>query len=271
MSQNSEALAAVRRAGQAFSAQVAEQVILPGGVAFVSPQYPEYCHGSQMREVVIPPGRDMASLFSEVEAFYAARGLACHKWTPAAVQPVEPVEAFLLGRGYTPVVNLAMWLERDVSISVNPRVRLLPARAMPRAFRAVVRSNPGYPPPMLDTIVQVAVDRLNDPQYDMYVALVDDQPAALGALLQVGDIGSIETVYVAPAFRRSGVAATLIAHLTALSRRLALRITCLETEETNLPAQALYRRCGFEPAGTFREYIAPAAIQGGLFQLSIDQ
>ena len=87
--------------------------------------------------------------------------------------------------------------------------------------------------------------------------MVGGKPAGAGVLLQVGEIGRIENVFVAEAFRRRGVARSIMHHLLALSRRLALRITVLEVREDNAPAIALYDGCGFESAGTLVEFIAP--------------
>jgi ribosomal protein S18 acetylase RimI-like enzyme len=112
-------------------------------------------------------------------------------------------------------------------------------------------------------LADVAVDQLDDPSFDMFVALLDGRAAGYGGLLQAGDIGRIEKIFVAETCRRQGVGRTLVSQLLALSKRLALRITCLETEETNLPARALYQQCGLEVGGTYVEFIAPEAGRVG--------
>ena len=249
MNASSNTLAAIRRSSQVYYAQITEQTTLSCGVAFTCPQYPNYSGGNQLREVVIPAGRSLVDCFDEVQAFYAGQGLRCFRWVPAAVQPAEPIEAFLAARGYTPVRNLALRWVREVEIPTHPGVRLLPVRAMRKAFREIMLDNRAYVPAVREMLADVAVDRLDDPQYDLFVALLDNRPAGFGALYQVGEIGRIENVFVAEACRHQGVGLSIVAHLLALSRRLALRITCLETEETNIPAQALYARCGFEVDG----------------------
>ena len=271
MNASTDTLAAIRRSSQVYYAQVAAQTALSCGVAFTSPTYPNYYDGNHLREAVIPAGKRLADCFDEVQAFYASRNLRCFRWVPAAVQPAEPIEGFLTARGYTPVRNLVLRWAREADVPTSPNVRLLPARAMRRTFREVILSNNAYTPAVREMLADVAVERLDDPQYDMFVALLENQPAGYGALHQVGEIGRIQNVFVAQACRRRGVGRSIVAHLLALSRRLALRITCLETEETNTPAQGLYARCGFEVEGSFVELIAPEAIQEGLFCLSVDQ
>ena len=103
------------------------------------------------------------------------------------------------------------------------------------------------------------LERLDDPSYDVYVALLDNRPAGYGGLLQAGDIGRIENIFVAQNCRQQGVGRTLIAHLLALSKRLALRITCLQTQECNASAVSLYEECGLEVGGTYTEFVAPEA------------
>jgi ribosomal protein S18 acetylase RimI-like enzyme len=267
MNASTDALAAIRRSSQVYYAQIAEQTTLSCGVALTCPRYPKYPFGNQLREVLIPRGQSPAGCSEEVQAFYAGQGLRCLVWSPAAIQPVEPIEAFLTARGYTPIRSLALWWARDVEIPLTPNVRVLPARAMRRALREmIVSSKPGN-----EGVADRALERLDDPQYDLSLAMLGNSPVGHAALYQVGDIGRIVNVFIAREHRRQGVALSLMAHLLALARRLALRITCLDTEESNLPARALYARCGFEEEGSFVEYIAPEAIEEGLFRPSIEQ
>jgi ribosomal protein S18 acetylase RimI-like enzyme len=266
-----DALSAVRRSSQVYYAQVADQVTLSCGVAFICPKYPSYFDGNQLREAVLPPGRPPAEAFDEMQSFYASQGLRCFRWVPAGGQSIEPVEAFLTARGYLPNRNLAMSWMRQAEIPPHPKVRLLPGRAMRRALREIILSDRAYAPAHREMLAEVTLERLDNPQYDLFVAMLEDRPAGYGGLLQVGEIGRIENVFVAEACRRRGVGLAIVSGLLTLSRRLDLRITCLETEESNTPAQALYARCGFEVGGSFMEFIAPEAVQEGLFQLSIHQ
>jgi GNAT superfamily N-acetyltransferase len=257
MNGSPDALSAVRRSSQVYHAQIAEQTALSCGVALTCAQYPGYHHGNQLREVVLPAGRSAAECFDEVQSFYAQRGLTCYRWVPAAVQPVEPLEAMLAARGFTTGRNLAMKWTHEVAIQANPRVKLFPARAMRKALREVILSNATHPPDVRAMLADVTTDRLDDPSYDVYVALFDGRPAGYAGLLQAGDIGRIENVFIAEAHRRQGVGRTLIAHLLALAKRLAMRITCLETEECNAAARSLYKQCGLEAGGTYVEFMAP--------------
>jgi [ribosomal protein S18]-alanine N-acetyltransferase len=93
------------------------------------------------------------------------------------------------------------------------------------------------------------------------------EPLARTALLWQGDelagyicarllLGELEILNVAtaPAFRRRGVAATLLRHLLEEARQEGMERAFLEVRAGNEPAQALYRAFGFRPCGVRRHY-----------------
>ncbi|GMV98850.1 MAG: hypothetical protein AMXMBFR83_31980 [Phycisphaerae bacterium] len=253
----SETLSAVRRASHVYFTLVAEQVTLSCGVALVCPRYPSYPDGNHLREVVLPPGTSLEAAYEEVQTFYAGQGLRCFRWVPAAGQAVEPIADFLTARGYRPQTLLAMRQASAVRPAGAADVRILPARAMRKALREIIMNREDVSPETRETMLNVVTDRLDHPPFDLFVAMCGDAPAGFGALLQAGEIGLAEPIFVDQRFRRRGVGLAIMAHLLALSRRLAMRTTCLATEETNLPARALYERCGFEVDGSLVQFIAP--------------
>jgi ribosomal protein S18 acetylase RimI-like enzyme len=252
-----EAIAAAHRSAQVYYEQITEQTALSAGVAFTCPEYPTLDEGNQFREVILPRDGSLADVHAEVTDFFDRHGLRCYRWVPAAGTPIEPLEAFLLERGYTLHRSQCMVLTRDVDVPASDDVRILPARAMRQALRVLRMADTRYDPAMRAILADSRNERLDDPSYDQVVAMIDKQPAGTGVLMQVGDIGRVENVFVAERFRRRGVARSIMSHLLTLNRRLALRITVLEVDEGNIPALALYRQCGFDPAGPRVEFIAP--------------
>jgi ribosomal-protein-alanine N-acetyltransferase len=59
---------------------------------------------------------------------------------------------------------------------------------------------------------------------------------------------------VHPEWRRQGIGASLMVRLLELAEELGARRLTLEVRAGNLPAQALYRRFGFEVAGRRPRY-----------------
>lgn len=76
---------------------------------------------------------------------------------------------------------------------------------------------------------------------------------AMLVLWLILDEAHVATIAVHPAYRRQGVARRLLAHalLAALPQA---QVAFLEVRRSNLAAQAMYRRFGFEVAGERRRY-----------------
>lgn len=74
-----------------------------------------------------------------------------------------------------------------------------------------------------------------------------------GAQMQA-DVGHILTVAVEPGRRRQGIARRLLEHLVAWCAEQGAGAMTLEVRESNLAAQRLYERLGFEAVGTRPRY-----------------
>lgn len=257
MSIAQQALAAVRRSNQVYCEQLAERHTLDCGIAFMCPQFPGLFEGNHLREVINPSGQSLTEAFDEVESLYRSKGLKCYRWVPAAGEPTEPIETFLVSRGFKPSPSLTMVLTSNVEIPTRSDVRIVPARAMRKGMREMRLVDTRYDESTRLMLAEADNERLDDPQFDMCVAMVGGVPAATGTLFQVGDIGRVKNPFVSEPFRRQGVALTLMHHLLTMSRRLAMRITVVEVSPDNAPAISLYKRCGFEPGESYVEYIAP--------------
>ena len=90
----------------------------------------------------------------------------------------------------------------------------------------------------------------------VFLAAVDAGGAVLGyvGMMHVLDEGYISNVAVAPAYRRQGVAGTLISALMARAEELGLAFVTLEVRAGNEPAKALYAKHGFVPVGRRKNY-----------------
>lgn len=250
-----DALAAMRRANQVYHEQLSERKTLSCGVAFFSERYNCLPYVNQLREAVIPTGGSMSEAFDEVNAFYSSLGLTCNRWVPAVTQPAEPVEAFLTRHGYERRRKQIMELRRIEEIRANPDVRILPARAMRAALREIILQDPFHPEETREAAADATLDQLDEPRFEMSVAMLRGAPAGFGALLEAGEIGAIYSVVVLERFQRQGVARTLMKHLLALSQRLALRTTVLEIVGGHTIAESLYRQCGFETVAGYSEFV----------------
>ena len=88
-----------------------------------------------------------------------------------------------------------------------------------------------------------------NPASRCYVADLDRQiVGAIVAWLLVDEV-HIATIATHPDFRRRGIAQALLAHVLEIAADEGAISSFLEVRESNLGAQALYRKFGYEPTG----------------------
>lgn len=134
-------------------------------------------------------------------------------------------------------------------------VRVLHARAMRSALRATfVEAESPDSPAQRELSAGACEERLNDPQFDMFVATVDGNPAGRCALFQVGDIARVMDLSVLAPFADCGVDATLVLHVLSLAKRLAMRNICVQVDEASDRKPAWFERFGFRADGTIEEF-----------------
>ena len=88
-----------------------------------------------------------------------------------------------------------------------------------------------------------------------YVAATDERSVCgYGGIMLVGEDAHVVTLAVAPGYRERGVASRIMMELVDLARANGARHLTLEVRESNQAALELYRKFGFEPAGTRKGY-----------------
>ncbi|NJM34880.1 MAG: ribosomal protein S18-alanine N-acetyltransferase [Rhodomicrobium sp.] len=94
------------------------------------------------------------------------------------------------------------------------------------------------------------------PPYIALAAWLDGKLAGILVASFVGEEGEILTFAVAPAFRRLGIASTLLKRLIEDAAQIGVKTIFLEVGRSNRAALALYERCGFTIAGMRKGYYA---------------
>ena len=96
---------------------------------------------------------------------------------------------------------------------------------------------------------------LADPDFTLLVARSGDNPVGCGALRHLkANVAEIKRMYVAPGFRRLGIARRVLGALEMRARELACDAVRLETGENQPEAVRLYRSCGYYEIPEFGEY-----------------
>lgn len=115
----------------------------------------------------------------------------------------------------------------------------------------------GNSPP--DKVHALPVERLRDGGVAFYVARLDGQVAAMGAIRAVAPgHGEIKSMRVAPAFLGQGLGEAMLRHLLDVARARGFARVSLETGRTApfAAAIALYRKYGFAECPAFADYVA---------------
>jgi len=257
MSTDTDPLIAMHRANQAFHEQLTQQAALSCGVAHFSMPFGRLAN--QLREAVVPADRSMQEAYAEVEEFYGRLAHPCRCWSPAPDQPIQEMERFLIEHGYTPRHMAIMQLRPWPELPARPAVRVLPGRAMRAGLRELLLSHPTHSPSETREVwAEMMLARLDDPSFEVLLAMSGSTPIGHACLLQVGPIAAIYDVYVREDFRRGGCALAMMHDMITTCRRLELRTVVLEVGEFNAPAIKLYERCGFERAGNTVDFWKPA-------------
>lgn len=243
MTSAEEIVAAVRRSELSLAEQVSQWEALPYGVAYWSDAFPASADANQLRDVWLADV-DGETAYERAEAWFAECGATCGRWTPASGQAEGPVAKVLAARGWRRVEMAAFGLSRWAWMEdpARPEARILPARAMPKAFRATFDAGTSHD-------ADLAAERLNDSRSDVFVAVRNGTPAGRIGYLQVGDVARLTEVYVLPASRGAGVARAMVSHVLQLARRLLPKALVASCRADDAAATAFLSHCGFSREG----------------------
>lgn len=249
---------ALRRSGQVYYELASRRETIGCGYAYTNPDFADLADCNFVGEVVVDACDQPVR---EVQRHFEQCGVRCWRWAPAATQPPEPLGALLAPLGFKPVQTCVM--VHDGTSSGAPEtnhVRVVGARAMRRAYTRLLEEAS----PSLTASAQFRdahLERLNEPQYDAFVALVGDEPAGVISLLQVGEIGRVCDLHVAPAWRRKRIASALLQYAVKTAQRWLLRPVCAGVRAENAAALAVFRQAGFSEADSLVSYEAPGALE----------
>lgn len=248
-------VASLLRSTQAFCSQVCEKMTLEYGIAYYSKAFAELPQTNQFREVFIEDPARMLTAFEEAEAWFGQQGLTCHRWAPAVGQDANTLAGFLADRGFVRRESTALALVNWPNLSIPADVRVLHARAVRAALRKTfVNAQRPATSARRERLASLCEERLNDPQYDMFVALIGGEPAGRCALYQVGDIARLMDLAVLPAFEENSIRTALVAHVVTLAKRLAMQNICLQIDRDETERRAWLEACGFVRDGIVVEF-----------------
>lgn len=248
-------VASLLRSTQAYCQQICEKQTFDFGIAYWNSRFPALPDANQIREVTLDDPQQIRAAQDEVNVWFAPRGLKCLRWSSALGSPSQSLSEFLTVQEYRQrnliVFHLADWK----TVSAGGAIRVLPARAVRDAFRSTFLS--ATEPPFAADREQWAnsfMERLDDPQLDMFVAVIGNRPAGRCGLFQVGDIARILGLSILPEFADRGVEQALLAHVLGMARRLTMPMVVAQAARSDVRRSRLLQDFGFVAGGELTEF-----------------
>jgi GNAT superfamily N-acetyltransferase len=88
----------------------------------------------------------------------------------------------------------------------------------------------------------------------LFLATVDREPAGLGGVRHLDtDVAEVKSMYVAPAYRGSGLGRRILARLDEIAAEHGCRAVRLDTSDYLTPAVGLYRSAGYREVPAYNE------------------
>lgn len=95
---------------------------------------------------------------------------------------------------------------------------------------------------------------LAPPNGILLMARVDGEPAGLGGVRHLDtEVAEVKSMYVAPAYRGTGLGRRILARLDEIALERGCRAVRLDTSDYLTPAVGLYRSAGYEEVPAYNE------------------
>ena len=239
---------------------VAEGEQLEMGTAYANPSLSEVHEANLIRDVSLPENVSPQQVFDQVQEHYRAKKTYCYYWSfnpSAPPQTINPMAQLLLSLGYQPIYSNIMGLGQVTAarpVVEIADVKVTPARASFRHTRQLFDEDAADKTPQL---AEANMMHLDDPHWDSLLAIKDGQPLAHIGVLAVGEIGRIESVYVARAHRGKGLATLMMGRVLEICARSLFKHVLLSVLPENNVAIGLYERFGSRKIGQITNYLLP--------------
>jgi GNAT superfamily N-acetyltransferase len=207
------------------------------------------------------PGLPLDEALAAVTEWYRARGL------PSMIAVPTPIAACSPGHALDRHLSQRGWLTRSSPAFVMLAGLPLPTLAVefPAVGDVEVSGQPDdawaarYHYRGQDHLPPVARKVLTSAEQQSFISIRDGgQVLAIARLSLAGGLAGLTAVEVHPDHRRRGLGAAITAAACEQAERSGIARVFLQVEVDNAPAQALYRRLGFDYSHRYHYRVAPA-------------
>ena len=229
---------------------------------FTQPQLALESKANFAQDVHVPPGAgdSAAAVVDRILAHYAAQNISCHAISCAGVSASADLVAALHQRNYRSGGRDVLMRLEHLAPPIHPAapLQIIPARSAYAPLTEFLRQEAleeyVFTAPAAAQRVAAYLAHLDEPRLTMSLGRVDNQIVATASVIDLGDVGIIDHVYTAPAYRRRGIASALLRHALDYCARAQFKSVLLEVRPER-DAYRLYRSLGFVPVTEFEKYI----------------
>jgi GNAT superfamily N-acetyltransferase len=235
-----------------------DEAQLDAGVAFTRRELSTVTAANSMIDAALPPGGSPADVAEEARRHFEEAGTTCQRWllNPAAPEAqTRPLAEHLAAQGWATESSDILYLAGRPPALAGPSdgLTIIPARA---SFRhAGQLAEEAAAEARLPQLADASMLHLDDPHWDVMIALRDGKAVARAGVLAVGEIGRIDQLYVSPRERERGVGGTMLARVLEVCARSLFRhvMVCPRPGESEGPA--FYGQWGFRKVGQMVAYV----------------
>lgn len=225
-----------------WSRHLGEETPADFGTVIRNPQLSRVHDANCVLDAVIPSGQTAESIIAQIEGT---------KWVlaqPPNEQLATALEAAGYRKGGFEVLHRA---NPRCPAEVDRALTVIPARASYRHVEELARqwaAELGE-----EQLADAFLLHLDDPRVDALLALKEGRAAAMVTAMSVGDMGSIENLYVSSSVRGCGIEVAIFDRALEICARSLFRHAFVGGSCGDFAGVALAR--GFEPIGDYVEYV----------------
>jgi GNAT superfamily N-acetyltransferase len=234
-----------------------EETQLDAGVAFTSRELSAVAAANSVIDAAVPPGASVLDLIEDVRRHFEEAGTTCRRWllNPAAPEmQTGPFAEHLAAQGWmTESTDILYLAGRPAAPAASSGgLTIIPARASFRHARQLAEeaaAEAGLP-----QLADASMLHLDDPHWDVMIALRDGKAVARAGVLAVGEIGRIDQLYVSPSERGNGIGSVMLARVLEVCARSLFKHVMACAGPQDADTAALYDRFGFRSIGRMTAY-----------------
>jgi len=254
-----ELLYEVLQASFATLSSVSRVRTRPWGAVLVAPDYPA-THDANLAWVERVPKSGISQVLLELDSEMRSQGISFRRLEFADPHAAYDAQEGLVRLGFAPTRAVAMVRLGESACIRNPDLQIRAVdtseeRAVFDAVLADLHHESRYSKEVSRELVRRYHARMRKLNERVYLGLLGGEGAGVATLVPRAKLAYIAEVGTRPAFRRRGVARTLVEELSSVGLQMGIPYVGLSTGWENDAARAMYETLGYRPVGELRGFL----------------